>query len=91
MLDSLPVLLITIKDILTSEQISFVGLDTLGLLHKLVAEEEDEVKGNAQVPGDEVLVVKVAVGLGVASKGGKVLGQGNQAAPEKREIGTPCS
>lgn len=88
MLDSLPVLLITIKDIFASEKISLEGLNTLGLLDELISEEQNQVQRNAQVSSDEVLVVEVAVLL-VVGEGGKVLGKGNETAPEEREVRAP--
>lgn len=89
MLNSLPVLLITIKDILASEQISLVGLDTLALLDELVTKQQNQVQRNTKVSSDEVLVVKVAIGLLVMGEGSEVLGEGNQAAPEEGEVRAP--
>jgi len=88
MLNGLPVLLITIKDILASEQVSLMGLDTLGLLDELVSKQQDQIQRNTKVSSDEVLVVKVAIAL-IVGEGGKVLGQGDQAAPEEGEVGAP--
>ena len=88
MLNSLPVLLIAIKDVLAGEQIGLVGLNALGLLDELVSEQQNQVQRDTKVASDEVLVVKVAIAL-VVGEGSKVLGQGDQAAPEQGEVGAP--
>jgi hypothetical protein len=82
LLNRLPVRLVTIKDVFASEQVNLMCLDTLGLHDKLVSKEKDKVDGNAQVSSDEVLVVEFALVVGVG-KDGKVLGQGDDAAPEE--------
>lgn len=56
-------LLLGINQRLAREQINIRGLDDLGLLEDLVSQVEDDEERDAEVRGDEGLVVEAAVGF----------------------------
>lgn len=47
--DTLPVLFITVENVLASPQVSFVWLDAFSLVEYLPAEDEDDVQGDAEI------------------------------------------
>ncbi|GKT46287.1 uncharacterized protein ColSpa_06468 [Colletotrichum spaethianum] len=53
-------LLLTINDVLARVEVGLVGLDAASLVVELVAEDEDEVKRDTEVTGDEGLVLLLA-------------------------------
>ncbi|GKT67100.1 hypothetical protein ColTof4_12728 [Colletotrichum tofieldiae] len=80
-------LLLAVDDVLAGVEIGLVGLDATGLVVELVAEDEDDVKRNAEVASDESLVLllaEVSAGEDIV-----VLGEGDDDAEEQSAIGAP--
>lgn len=78
--------LLTIDLILAGPQISLLGLNTLALGDELVSEDQNQIQGNTQVSGDEVLVVEVAPFL-VVREDVVVLGENDQNAETQGDVG----
>lgn len=86
-LGSEELLLLTINDILACIKVDLVGLDAAGLLDELVAEDEAQVDGDAEVSSDEVLVLLLA--KVAADKDVVVLGESDEDAHGESTDGTP--
>lgn len=74
--------LLAVDDVLAGPEVSLVRVDALAARDELVAEDEDQVERDAQVGGDEVLVVEVAP-LGVVREHVEVLGQRDDDAEDQ--------
>lgn len=81
--------LLSIDNLLSSVKVGLVGLDALALGNEHVAEEKDDVERDAEISGDEVLVVELAGG-GV-DEDVEVLGQGDEDREEQADDSTPVA
>lgn len=81
-------LLLPINDVLTSVKVSLKGRPRMRLLPKLVPQQHDEVKRDAQIPRDEILVIEdwFVAALNM-HEDVEVLEDGYDDAEGEREIG----
>ena len=78
--------LVAVDRVLARPDIRLRGRNTFGLGDELVPEDHDQVQRDAEVRGDEVLVVELAVCLRVVHEDVVVLRERDEAAEHERDV-----
>ena len=81
--------LLIVNNVLAGEQVDLVGRNAAALGDDHVANDEDEIQGNAEVASNESSVVKLAVHLATVEEDGEVLGECDDAAEEEGDVASP--